>query len=227
MADYNVSSSISGSGEKERLERCAGCPSWGSHLHPVRLSAPDGPRHRGLPHSKRLHPQGKYSFDDIHLMLLIRIAARWELVMNSGPSWCSSMAEPSSWAAAMEKRTSTAQIISWIETLSWSPSTTDSALSVTSAIHGRKRGGGWIFPDCVYRPGFLSTEDGVAPGNYGLLDQSLALRWFFFSPRLFLSFHLVGIRLGLLDYQMGRRECWLLWRGSRLRYHFRTKCRWS
>lgn len=25
--------------------------------------------------------------------------------------------------------------------------------------------------------GFLSTEDAEAPGNYGLLDQSMALRW--------------------------------------------------
>ncbi len=33
--------------------------------------------------------------------------------------------------------------------------------------------------DVTIIPGFLSTEDVEAPGNYGLLDQSLALRFFF------------------------------------------------
>ena len=28
-----------------------------------------------------------------------------------------------------------------------------------------------------FQIGFLSTEDEVAPGNYGLMDQSLALQW--------------------------------------------------
>lgn len=30
---------------------------------------------------------------------------------------------------------------------------------------------------CVFFPGFLSTGDQAAKGNYGLLDQIQALRW--------------------------------------------------
>ena len=34
-------------------------------------------------------------------------------------------------------------------------------------------------------PGFLSTGDEYSPGNYGLLDQAMALRWVFENVHYF------------------------------------------